>query len=133
MRAYSERKEHDLYIAVAELKILQPLSQDRVPATARQSTLLARCAQGRESLARGDEYISTARRFKYNALIVIMMSTRVHDASSLNSYELDELGITGGVAGRAYQMLLQLARVMLGGAINGALSACGMIAREGHI
>ena len=51
----------------------------------------------------------------------------------LNCYELVELGITGGVAGRAYRMLLQLARVMVGGAIDGALSACGMIACEGHI
>jgi len=51
----------------------------------------------------------------------------------LNCYELVELGITGGVDGRAYRMLLQLARVMVGGAIDGALSACGMIACEGHI
>ena len=64
MRASRESEEHDLYRAVAELKILQPLWQDRgQPVKAKH---IARGAQGRESLARGDEYISTARRFKYN-------------------------------------------------------------------
>lgn len=95
------------------------------------------------SLAQGDKSISTARRFKYNALII--MSTRVHDAplsSRLLLYEPAERCTVycNGRSGRtclsniaAADREWHRARVMVGGAIDGVLSASGMIACEGHI